>query len=116
MGCRLNSRLATISETRKTGNSIMKSNETAPSSFPRRKFLKDSFKASVAAPIVLGLEERLLAQAAPVQPVEVPSFCKLWQGRIGKVKISRLICGGNLISGYAHSRDLIYVSDLLLHY
>ena len=37
-------------------------------------------------------------------------------GRIGSVSISRLICGGNLISGYAHSRDLIYVSPLLKHY
>jgi len=37
-------------------------------------------------------------------------------GAIGKVKISRIICGGNLISGYAHSRDLIYVSELLKHY
>jgi len=37
-------------------------------------------------------------------------------GRIGKVKISRIICGGNLIGGYAHSRDLIYVSSLLKHY
>jgi hypothetical protein len=32
------------------------------------------------------------------------------------VDISRLICGGNLISGYAHSRDLVYVSSLLKHY
>ena len=37
-------------------------------------------------------------------------------GKIGNVQISRLICGGNLISGYAHSRDLIYVSPLLKHY
>jgi hypothetical protein len=37
-------------------------------------------------------------------------------GTIGKVKISRLICGGNLIGGWAHSRDLIYVSSLLKHY
>jgi len=27
-----------------------------------------------------------------------------------------VICGGNLISGFAHSRDLIYVSPLLQHY
>ena len=27
-----------------------------------------------------------------------------------------MICGGNLITGYAHSRDLIYVSPLLNHY
>jgi len=36
-------------------------------------------------------------------------------GRIGKVKISRIICGGNLIGGFAHSRDLLYVSSLLNH-
>jgi hypothetical protein len=32
------------------------------------------------------------------------------------VKISRLICGGNLISGFAHARDLIYVSSFLKQY
>lgn len=37
-------------------------------------------------------------------------------GNIGQLKIGRLICGGNLISGYAHSRDLIYVSRLLKAY
>ena len=37
-------------------------------------------------------------------------------GKIGNVTISRLICGGNLIGGYAHSRDLIYVSSLLKQY
>jgi len=37
-------------------------------------------------------------------------------GRIGPVQISRLICGGNLISGIAHARDLIYVSPLLRQY
>lgn len=30
--------------------------------------------------------------------------------------IGRLICGGNLISGFAHSRDLIYVSNFLKNY
>lgn len=37
-------------------------------------------------------------------------------GQLGKLRISRLICGGNLISGYAHSRDLIYVSELMNRY
>lgn len=37
-------------------------------------------------------------------------------GRIGNVKISRMFPGGNLISGFAHSRDLIYVSSLLRQY
>lgn len=37
-------------------------------------------------------------------------------GRIGNLKVSRLILGGNLIGGWAHSRDLTYVSDLVLAY
>jgi len=37
-------------------------------------------------------------------------------GRIGNLKISRMLCGGNLTSGFAHSRDLIYVSSLLRNY
>lgn len=36
--------------------------------------------------------------------------------KIGKLEVSRLICGGNLIAGFAHSRDLIYVSELLKKY
>jgi hypothetical protein len=50
--------------------------------------------------------------AAPVPSTNAP----MPNGLIGKIRISRLICGGNLISGYAHSRDLIYVSSLLTHY
>lgn len=41
---------------------------------------------------------------------------KLPHGQIGDLKLSRLILGGNLIGGYAHSRDLIYVSDLFNRY
>ena len=37
---------------------------------------------------------------------------RLPQGTLGKLKISRLILGGNLIAGGAHARDLIYVSSL----
>jgi len=38
------------------------------------------------------------------------------KGKIGKHEISRIIAGGNLIGGYAHSRDLIYVSTLFKAY
>ena len=37
-------------------------------------------------------------------------------GTIGNVKLSRMILGGNLIGGWAHSRDLIYVSKLVQAY
>ncbi len=38
------------------------------------------------------------------------------KGNIKGLEVSRVICGGNLISGFAHSRDLIYVSSLLKQY
>ena len=44
------------------------------------------------------------------------SMAGLPMGNIGSVRISRLICGGNLIIGSAHDRDLIYVPALMRHY
>ncbi len=41
---------------------------------------------------------------------------ELPMGKIGKHEISRMIAGGNLIGGWAHSRDLIYVSTLFKAY
>lgn len=38
------------------------------------------------------------------------------KGKIGNLELSRLIMGGNLIGGWAHSRDLIYVSKLVKAY
>jgi uncharacterized membrane protein YphA (DoxX/SURF4 family) len=37
-------------------------------------------------------------------------------GKLGDLQISRLILGCNLISGYAHARDLHYVGSLFRHY
>lgn len=37
-------------------------------------------------------------------------------GEIGGRKFSRIILGGNLLCGYAHSRDLIYVDELVKAY
>lgn len=37
-------------------------------------------------------------------------------GQLGGLNISRILCGGNLISGFAHSRDLVYVSPLIKRY
>jgi uncharacterized membrane protein YphA (DoxX/SURF4 family) len=41
---------------------------------------------------------------------------KVPSGKIKDVVLSRLMAGGNLISGFAHSRDLIYVSTWLKTY
>jgi len=37
-------------------------------------------------------------------------------GQIGNLKLSRIFLGGNLIGGWAHARDLIYVSKLVKAY
>lgn len=84
----------------------------------RRRFLKKSLSTALAAPLVMSLEENALAaQSGAPKPPAMPSPAEpMPAGKIGSVSISRLICGGNLISGYAHSRDLVYVSNLLKHY
>lgn len=78
----------------------------------RRRFLQGT---AAALPFVASVEEyRLLAaEPAPAIPASTGVVPK---GKIGGVTMSRIICGGNLISGYAHSRDLIYVSKLLKAY
>jgi len=38
------------------------------------------------------------------------------RGKIGNVSVSRLLLGGNLLTGSAHSRDLMYVSKLFTCY
>lgn len=80
----------------------------------RRKFIKTTLAATAA----LSLEEKaLLAKPEDSSKTAEKKAGKLMStGKIGNVQISRLICGGNLISGYAHSRDLIYVSPLLKKY
>lgn len=85
----------------------------------RRDFLKNSAIVSAGATVGLSLEEKILlgrktAKASAAERQN--SGSDLPVGRIGKVKISRIICGGNLINGFAHARDLIYVSALLRHY
>jgi len=41
---------------------------------------------------------------------------ELPKGKIGPHEISRLVAGGNLVGGWAHARDLIYVSSLFKAY
>ncbi len=85
----------------------------------RRSFLKRTAAASTGATFALSFEEKaLLAAIAKKSAARLPggSIKGLPMGKIGNVKISRMFPGGNLISGFAHSRDLIYVSSLLRQY
>ncbi len=83
----------------------------------RREFLKSSLAGSAAALSALSLEEKaLLGAQGAAKAARGTGVEGLPAGKIGNVTISRLICGGNLIGGFAHSRDLIYVSSLLKQY
>jgi hypothetical protein len=84
----------------------------------RRGFLKKSIVAPTAA-LALSFEEKTLLAASTRKPAAVTpadSSSGMPTGKIKDITISRIFCGGNLISGFAHSRDLIYVSDLLRQY
>jgi hypothetical protein len=85
----------------------------------RRSFLKKSIITSTTAALGLSLEEKaLLANQAKksTAPSHESSTTDMPMGKIGNLKISRLFAGGNLISTFAHSRDLVYVSSLLRNY
>lgn len=85
----------------------------------RRKFLQKSLVTSAGVTVGLSIEEKiLLAQVSEKSrtPASENPVKDLPKGKIGNISISRLICGGNLINGYAHSRNLAYVNTLLTHY
>ena len=90
-----------------------------PGRFDRRSFFKKSVATSAGAALGFSFEEKALLARAEAQSARTASSSSgkgLPAGKIGDLEITRLICGGNLISGHAHSRDLIYVSPLLKQY
>jgi hypothetical protein len=82
--------------------------------FSRRDFVKTSVLTSAAIPLALRGQA---AESSPATAAAQPAADKaIAKGRIGDLEISRLIMGGNLIAGYAHARDLRYVSTLMRRY
>ncbi|MFC1544877.1 hypothetical protein ACFL4X_01795 [Gemmatimonadota bacterium] len=81
----------------------------------RRNFLSKAALGATGASIMLSCEEKNLAQNQAGTPKE-PPVKGLQTGKIGNVTLSRLMCGGNLVSGFAHARDLIYASSLIKAY
>ncbi|HCO95286.1 MAG TPA: hypothetical protein DIU00_15280 [Phycisphaerales bacterium] len=88
----------------------------------RRKFLNNGMLAGAAAVSLTGIEEKI-AFAATQKGIDTnkerqkdQGSAKIPMGKIGNLKVSRLISGGNLISGWSHARDLIYVHHLMRHY
>ncbi len=86
----------------------------------RRGFLGNSAAAVAAGGAALAAAERARAAEppksnAPDKPAETLANGMPY-GMIGKAKISRLMLGGNLVSGCMHSRDLHYVNQLFRAY
>jgi len=89
----------------------------------RRGFIKRSLAASAGLTLSTSHKKPALAAGPADQRIDekVPSRqqstnLNMPMGKIRHVEISRLICGGNLIIGSAHDRDLIYVASLMRHY
>jgi uncharacterized membrane protein YphA (DoxX/SURF4 family) len=98
----------------------------------RRELLKSFATLPFAGAFALSLfqkkrwesyEEKNLVDAMTSASVKTFDFSSLsdLKGQLPKIRIknwefSRLIMGGNLLSGWAHSRDLIYVSQLVKAY
>jgi len=87
----------------------------------RRSFFHAALRGTVGAGALFSLEEKILRAALQKpensqQPGQTDAVETLPRGKLGKLAISRLVMGGNLIGGYAHSRDLLYVSRLLRAY
>ncbi len=92
----------------------------------RRCFLVRSVLGTAGIGAVChSLEERVLADAiedgtarsvpSAKPKTDLPAG-SLPCGKIGNVTVSRLLMGGNLIGGWAHSRDLAYISKLFTSY
>ncbi len=79
----------------------------------RRSFVKGTILSS--ATLALTFDSRAQNKAAESLAVPAPQS-GLPKGKIGKLEVSRLILGGNLLTHFTHSRDLKYVYTLAARY
>jgi hypothetical protein len=84
----------------------------------RRAFLGGSILSGLAMAGVASAEEPGALRTSPSRPVGQNHEGKggmasdMPTGQLGKLKVSRLISGGNLLSGWCHQRDLLFVRQL----
>ena len=88
--------------------------------FGRRELLKSSLGASAALAGGISYEHRALMahMAAPPQEAAVKKepVKGLQRGKFGKYEVSRLIIGGDPVSGIAHAGELVYQADFMKQY
>ena len=81
----------------------------------RRTFVKGSMLAGLAL-AAGGEAQGAAAPAREIVPYTPAPKETMPQGKIGDLKVSRMLLGGNLLTHYTHSRDLKYVYTLCEHY
>lgn len=87
----------------------------------RRRFIKESLLASAGGALAMGAAAKASAADARQPKANAaagppPAAGALPMGKIGKLQVSRMLLGGNLLTHYTHSRDLKYVYNLCAHY
>jgi hypothetical protein len=87
----------------------------------RRRFIKKSLLTSAGSALALQVNPgKILAQDTAEQLTTAQNRltpkARLPKGRIGNLRVSRLLLGGNLLTHFTHSRDLKYVYNLTAHY
>ena len=86
----------------------------------RRALLKESLAAAAGAIAWHSTADNVFAEDRGTKPatanVATAPANTLPMGQIGKLKVSRMLLGGNLLTHYTHSRDLQYVYNLTAHY
>jgi hypothetical protein len=81
----------------------------------RRSFMKQSLAASAGGVLAANMSQAADPKG-PAIKVEPCCKAKIPMGKIGKLEVSRMLLGGNLLTHYTHSRDLKYVYNLTAHY
>ena len=72
----------------------------------RRTFIRESLLASAGGALVASLGKGKAAAEGDTLP----------QGKIGKLQVSRMLLGGNLLTCYTHARDMAFVYKLIRRY
>jgi len=87
--------------------------------YGRREMLRNSLGVSAALMTGVSYERKALMahMRAPAQNAEAKEPVKgLQRGKFGKYEVSRLIIGGDPVSGIAHAGELVYQADFMKQY
>jgi hypothetical protein len=96
----------------------MHSHRNPPTNVTRRDFIRTGAQAAAGAVAAASLVggSALAVPTPAAEPSASATRETMPTGMIGKVKLSRMLLGGNLVGGWMHCRDLKYVGALFRAY